>query len=304
MEAKDKLLALLMVIVWGANFTIIKLGLGGIPSMLLVAVRYLLVFFPAIFFVKKPASSWKYIIAYGFTVGVGQFSCLFYALEIGMPAGLASIIVQLQGFIAPFLSALFLDEKLSAKQLVGFFVAALGLVLIGLASSSQGVTSIPFSAFLLTIGAALFWSVSNIISKSASIEAKKEGKQLDMFALVVWSSLIPPLPMFGLSLLINTPSLIISSLSTLSLMSVFSVLYLAYASTLFAYKVWNDLISKYPMAKVSPISLLIPIFALLVSQLILSEELSKMQWLGVVVILAGLLISNLTPKKRPSPPKP
>lgn len=298
MKQKDMLLALLVVILWGANFTVIKLGLGGVPSMLLVAVRYLLVFFPAIFFIKKPATSWKYICAYGFTVGVGQFSCLFYAMEIGMPAGLASIIVQLQGFISPFLSALILKEKLSSKQLIGFAIAALGLVIIGLASTSQGLSTIPTSAFLLTIGAPLFWSLSNIISKSASSEASKRGVKLDMLALVVWSSLIPPLPMLGLSLLVDTPELIIKSLTNLNFMSVFAAFYLAYASTIFGYGVWNNLISKYPMAKVSPISLLVPIFGLLVSQVVLSEHLTKFQWLGVAVILTGLIFSNLQFRKR------
>lgn len=291
------LLALLVVIVWGANFTVIKLGLGGVPSMLLVAIRYLLVFFPAVFFIKKPATSWKYIIAYGFTVGVGQFSCLFYAMEIGMPAGLASIIVQLQGFISPFLSALLLKEKLSSKQLIGFAIAALGLVIIGIASTNQGLSTIPTGAFLLTIGAPLFWSVSNIISKSASSEAAKRGEKLDMLALVVWSSLIPPLPMLGLSLLVDTPQLILKALTNLNFMSVFAAFYLAYASTIFGYGVWNHLISKYPMAKVSPISLLVPIFGLLVSQIVLSEHLSMVQWLGVAVILTGLIFSNLPFKK-------
>ncbi|NLY73096.1 MAG: EamA family transporter, partial [Tissierellia bacterium] len=86
MNRKDALLALLVVIIWGANFTVIKLGLGGVPSMLLVAIRYSLVAFPAVFIIKKPKTSWNYIIWYGLTVGVGQFSCLFYAMEIGMPA--------------------------------------------------------------------------------------------------------------------------------------------------------------------------------------------------------------------------
>lgn len=53
MKGKDLILALLVVIIWGANFTVIKLGLDGIPSMLLVAIRYTLVAFPAVFFVKK-----------------------------------------------------------------------------------------------------------------------------------------------------------------------------------------------------------------------------------------------------------
>lgn len=297
MKTKDMILALLVVIIWGANFTIIKLGLGGVPSMLLVAVRYTLVAIPGIFFIKKPDTSWKNIIAYGFTVGVGQFSCLFYAMEIGMPAGLASIIVQLQGFISPFLSSLVFKEKLTRKQLLGFLVAALGLGLIALASTGQGLTAIPPLALMLTIGAPFFWASSNIISKGASIEARKRGKELDMLSMVIWSSLVPPLPMLVISYLVDTPELILAAFKSLSSMSIFSAIYLAYGSTVFGYGVWNILISKYPLAKIAPISLLVPIFGLLVSQLVLSEHLSGLQWMGVAVILLGLIISNISIKK-------
>lgn len=293
MKRKDLILALLTVIVWGANFTVIKLGLGGVPSMLLVALRYTLVVFPSIFFIKKPATSWKWMITYGLSVGVGQFACLFYALQLGMPAGLASIIAQIQSFISPFLGRLFLNEKLKTKQLAGFTLAAAGLLLIGRASTAQGLTTIPPAAFLLTIGAPLFWSISNIIAKKASQEASEKGEKLDMLGLVVWSSLIPPLPMLGLSLLIDTPERMIQALSSLSWLSIFSAFYLAYLSTLFAYGIWNYLLSSYPIAKVSPLSLLVPVFGLLVSRLVLFEELTSNQWLGVVVILLGLLVSNL-----------
>jgi len=104
MKKKDIILALLVVIIWGANFTVIKLGLGGVPSMLLVVFRYIITAFPAVFFIKKPNTEWKYIIMYGLFVGVFQFSCLFYAMEIGMPAGIASIVLQFQAFISPILA--------------------------------------------------------------------------------------------------------------------------------------------------------------------------------------------------------
>ena len=77
MKKKDILLSVLLVTIWGVNFTVIKFGLSGVPSMLLVALRYLFTSFPAIFFIKKPKTELKYIIIYGLTVGVGQFSCLF-----------------------------------------------------------------------------------------------------------------------------------------------------------------------------------------------------------------------------------
>lgn len=293
MKKKDFILALMVVIIWGANFTVIKLGLGGVPSMLLVAIRYTLVAIPAVFFIKKPKTEWKYIIFYGLAVGVGQFACLFYAMEIGMPAGLASIIAQLQAFISPFLSSIILKEKLKRKQLIGFAIAATGLVVIGIAATSKGISSIPISALLLTICAPIFWSISNIIARHASNIASANDEKLEMLNLVIWSSLVPPIPMVGLALLIDTPTTLINSLMNLEFISIFSALYLAFAATLFAYGYWNTLISKYSIGKISPLSLMVPITGLLTARIVLGEQLSQLQWVGVIIILFGLVVANI-----------
>lgn len=297
MKRKDFLLAILVVIIWGANFTVIKLGLGGVPPLLLVTLRFVLVAFPAIFFVKAPKMEIRDIVLYGFTVGVGQFGCLFYAMHIGMPAGLASIIVQLQAFISPLLGYLILKEQIKPKQLVGFAIGALGLVVIGIDSISNGISSIPIEAILLTIGAPVFWSISNIVVKVASEKSKKKNESLDMLSLVVWGSLVPPIPTLILALLIDSPQVLINSISNLNIISIFSIFYLAYGSTLFGYGFWSILISKYPISKISPLSLLVPITGLLTAKIVLSEELSELQWIGVSVIIVGLIITSLNFKE-------
>lgn len=296
MKKKDMILALLLVTIWGVNFTVIKLGLGGVPSMLLVALRYLLTAFPAIFFIKKPRTEWKYIILYGLTVGVGQFSCLFYAMEIGMPAGIASIVLQIQAFISPALAAVFLNEKLKTKQIVGSAIAAAGLVIIAAANTAGGIGSIPFTAILLILLAPVFWAASNIVARIASDKAAANGEKLDMFSLVVWSGLIPPVPMLGLALMLDTPQSLLSVITNLNGISIFAIIYLAFGATLFGYGVWNVLIGKYPLSKVAPLPLAVPVIALLSARIVLDEQLSSMQWLGVSVILAGLIITNLNPE--------
>lgn len=293
MKKKDIFLALLLVTIWGVNFTVIKLGLGGVPSMLLVALRYLLTVFPAIFFIKKPNTEWKYIVMYGLFVGVGQFACLFYAMEIGMPAGIASIVLQIQAFISPVLAMLFLNERLKTKQIIGFIIAASGLVIIGMANAKSGIDSIPIAAIVLNLLAPFFWAASNIVARIASDKAQAKGEKLDMFSLVVWSGLIPPIPMFGLALVLDTPETIWNIVTNLSGISIFAIVYLAFGATLFGYGVWSVLLGKYPMSKVAPLPLTVPIIALLSARVVLEEQLSSMQWVGVTVILIGLVITNL-----------
>lgn len=293
MKRKHILMAVLLVIIWGINFSVIKLGLQGIPSMLLVALRYLLTSFPAIFFIKKPKTELKYIVLYGLTVGVGQFSCIFYAMEIGMPAGITSIVIQIQAFISTGLAVVFLKEKIEKKQIIGFIVAAAGLILI--ASPEGSINEIPPLAYFLILAAPTFWATSNIIAKIASNKAAQKGEKLNMVSMVVWSGLIPPLPMIGLALLFDTPETLINVVTNLSGLSIFSVLFIAFGATLTAYGIWSILISEYPMGMVAPITLLVPIVGLLSARIILSEQLSANQWWGFIVILVGLVIANVNP---------
>ena len=292
MKRRDLILALLVVIVWGANFTVIKLGLAGLPPMLLVALRYTFAAVPAIFFVKRPDIGWKYIIAYGMAVGVGQFSCLFYAMNIGMPAGTSSVILQSQVFFTLIFAAVLLKEHLRIFHALGVIISAIGLFFISGNIGSGQMSSLPLGALFLTLLAAAFWGISNIIVRFASKQAAAQGKTIDMFGLVVWSSLVPPLPLFIFALILDTPETLLNIVLGLSGQSIFAILYLSFLATLFGFGLWSFLLSKYPAGKVAPLSLLVPITGLITARAVLGEQLMPIQWLGCGIIILGLIISN------------
>ena len=290
MRKKDLVMALMVVIIWGVNFTVIRLGLNGVPSMLLAALRYTFVL-PALFFVKRPKIDMKYAIAYGLAVGVGQFSCLFYAMQIGMPAGLSSITLQSAAFMTPLLAFLFLHESIKPKQIIGLFIAAIGLAFI--ASNAGSITAVPLPALLLTLLAAFFWALSNIVLKFASNKAEALGEKMDMLGVVVWTSLVPPIPLYIISFILDGPDVMLKTVTSLSAISIFSIFYLAFGATIFGYGTWSVLLGKYPASKIAPLSLMVPVTGLLSSQIILKEQLSTSQWTGGFIILLGLIFSTL-----------
>lgn len=292
MNQRDRLLAFMVVTVWGANFTVIKLGLSGVPPMLLVTLRYILAAVPAVFFVKRPSVQWQTIMAYGLTVGVGQFACLFLAMNQGMPAGVASVVLQSQAFFTLFFAAVFLKESIKVSQLIGLAAAGFGLFLIGGNGGNGSLAAIPVMPFLLTVFGAAFWGLSNIIVRYADRQSTARGEKLDMLSLVVWSSLVPPIPLLALAMLLDPPGTLIHAIFHLNGVSVFAILYLAFCATLFGYYTWSTLLAKYSATKVAPLSLLVPITGLITAQLVLGEKLTKMQWLGCMVILTGLVITN------------
>ncbi|TFI19837.1 O-acetylserine/cysteine exporter, partial [Herbaspirillum sp. 3C11] len=74
-------LVLLVILVWGVNFAIIKVGLNGVPPLLLGALRFLLAAFPALLFVRPPKLPLRLYLAFGLTMSVGQFAFLFSAIH-------------------------------------------------------------------------------------------------------------------------------------------------------------------------------------------------------------------------------
>lgn len=279
MTPKDLLLALLVIIVWGLNFVVIKVGLHGMPPMLMGALRFMLAAFPAILFVRRPQVPLRWMLAYGMTISVGQFAFLFYAMYVGMPAGLASLMLQSQAFFTLFFAALFLGERLRGSNLFGLLVAASGLVLIGL----QGGQAMTLAGFALTIAAASMWALGNVVTR-------KLGK-VNLVGLVVWGSLIPPLPFLALSLWLEGPELISQSLRSLSLDSLLVLAYLAFGATILGYGLWSRLLSLYPASQVAPFSLLVPVVGISSSALLLGERLGGLQMVGAALVMAGLLIN-------------
>ena len=289
MSRKDIAIALLVVIIWGANFTVIRLGLDGIPPLLLVSLRFLLAAFPAILFVKKPAVGFRYLLAYGLSVGVGQFGCLFYAMHIGMPAGVASVVLQAQAFFTLLFAVTLLNESVTLRQLAGLGLAAIGLYLVG--GISGKTSEITLGALMLTLAGAAFWGMSNIVVRKATSFAASQGEKLDMLSMVVWSALIPPVPLLLLSYLIESPERILGAITHLNGVSLFSVAYLAFGATILGYGAWSYLLSRHPANRVAPWSLLVPVAGLITARIVLNERLSAIQWIGCLLVVAGLVVA-------------
>jgi O-acetylserine/cysteine efflux transporter len=286
MSPKDLLLALVVVLAWGVNFVVIKVGLHGVPPLLLGALRFMLAAFPAVLFVKRPKLPLRWLFAYGATISFGQFAFLFTAMYVGMPAGLASVVLQAQAFFTLVFAAFFLGERFRAQNVIGLLIAAGGLALIGLQSTGAGGAGaqvMTVAGFVLTLCAACMWALGNIVTK-------KVGK-IDLVGLVVWASLIPPLPFFVLSYFMEGPQRIETALTGIGMPSIGAIVYLAFIATILGYSLWSRLLSKYPASQVAPFSLLVPIVGLASAALALGERLTAAQVGGAALVMAGLVVN-------------
>ena len=279
MSPRDLLLALVVIIVWGMNFVVIMIGLDDVPPMLLGALRFLLAAVPAVFFIKRPQVPLRWMLAYGLTISLGQFAFLFTAMKYGMPAGLASLVLQSQAFFTLCFAAMFLGERIRAANLLGLVIAACGLALIG-AQSGLGMT---LSGFVLTICAASMWALGNIVTR-------KVGK-VNLVGLVVWGSLVPPLPFLVLSLWLEGPQVIETALRGIGWQTILVLAYLAFGATILGYGLWSRLLSRYPANQVAPFSLLVPVVGLTSASVLLGERLGTWQLGGALLVMIGLAVN-------------
>jgi len=280
MKSRDVLLAVIVTALWGINFSIIKIGLGAFDPFLLASLRFVFCALPWIFVFKRPQVPFSFVFWYGLVLGVMQFGMLFLAIRLGLSAGLASVVLQLQVFFTIGFSALTMGERITPRQLSGMLLAFAGVLVVTQTTDSGNVLAIA-----LVVGAAASWGIANII-------VKRSGAS-DMLGFTVWSSLVPPIPLLGFALLVNGPEHVAADLAQVHWRGLAAVLYLVYPTTLFGYSAWNYLLRKYRTSLVAPLTLLVPIFGMFASMLIFDEALTARKLLAAGLVLGGLLINML-----------
>lgn len=282
----DSLRALAVVVLWGLNFVVIKTGLQGLSPMLLGALRFAAASLPFLLWVGKPNLPWRYIIAYGLAQGLGQFGFLFWGLQLGMTAGMASVVMQMQAFFTLLLATPLLGERARSWQLWGLIVAFSGLIAIA-SAHGEGPGQMTLIGFVLTACAAFMWACSNIVVRLANQYGSYEP-----FPFVVWTSIVPIVPFMTISVWTEGWDSVQAQLMSLNLLSTASVLYLAWLATLLAYTLWTTLLQRHTAGKVTPFSLLVPVVGLAAAAAAYGEAPSWLQWLGSGAVLMGLVINQ------------
>jgi len=297
LSPRDFVLVLAVVTIWGFAFVPMRWALDTVPPFALAALRFLCAGIPAVFLVRRPDVSWTALVAYGFAIGVFQFGLLFLGLRLGMPAGLASLVIQTQAFFTIALAAWWLRDRLGFHAIAGATIAGAGIVVLGAYKVTAGAGA-SIVGFALVIAAALSWAIANIIAKVAGRDRDGNDRGVDMFALVVWSSLAAPVPLFVASYVFEGGPQAVAAVRDMTWQPWACVLFMSYFATLFGLASWNALLHRYPTAVIAPFALLIPVSGLASGAIFLGERLAGTQFVGVALVLAGLGWNVLGPQAR------
>jgi O-acetylserine/cysteine efflux transporter len=283
-------LGLLVALIWGVNFVAIDLGLRDTLPLVLVALRFALVAVPLVFFVPKPDAPWRVIIGIGLFMSTGQFGLLFTAMHLGLPAGLAAVILQCQMIFTLVIGALALRERPTRMQLLGALIGVVGLGIVALGRLEGDGGFAAFVPMLICIAAGLSWAIGNVISRSAA--------GADGFGIVVWSALVVPVPVLALSLIVDGPAAVGDAFATIGWQTIVSVGFTACLASLVGYTIWNMLLGRYPAALVAPFALLTPPIGLAAAAVLLGQVPNTLELLGSALLVGGVAVGQVRRRAR------
>ncbi|MDC0610370.1 EamA family transporter [Vibrio sp.] len=278
MKGKDILLVTLVMIIWGVNFSAIKLGVTQLDPLIVAAARFFFATFPIIFFVRRPPVAWKYLLAYGLIFGTGIWGMASCAITFGLSSGMASVLLQMDVITSVLIGVWLYKEKVSLQMGLGITIALAGLI-ISVMYTNGNITLLGVIFIFIS---AIFWPLAGVVIRASGTKAA--------FSFNIWGMLFAPVPLFFLSLVINGFDGLMTTIENWNGQVWFSILFQAYPTTVFGYWVWNKMVLKYPMSKLAPMTLLTSVFALLSGFMIYGEQLSTIQWISCSAFLLGILM--------------
>ncbi|WP_218171149.1 EamA family transporter [Pseudomonas yamanorum] len=279
MSKLDLLAGALVTVIWGANFSVIGLGLQSLDPFLLTLLRFTFCAIPLVFFIRRPRGvSYCTLATYGVLFGAGLWGVVNIAMYNGLSAGMSSVFLQFSAFFTIVLSGLFLNESINRVHMAGMAFAVAGLLLILYLSNKTSTTL----GIVLVLLAAVAWSVCNLI-----VKVKKPA---DMIAFIVWSSLFSLPVLLLMTLWFEGLRPFENLLEDFTWGAGFSIFFQCYITTIGGYLVWNNLMKKYPASMVAPLSLIVPVSGILASWLFFDERLSLGQFLAIGLVFVGIAI--------------
>lgn len=293
MTFRDRLLATAVAVLWGGNFLAIHVGLQHFPPLFMAALRFAVIAVPVLLLVPRPRVPLRWLLGYGLGFGTVQFVFLFVAMDIGMPTGLASLVLQASAPFTVLLAATLLREPLSPRQGVGIGLAVLGLAAIAV-SRAQSSALLPV---LLTLLGALGWAFGNLANRLAVRDAGDPAPH--PLSLTLWMSVIPPLPLLAASWVVEGPAAgwdaLRAALTPAGRPGLLALAYVAVLATVVGSGIWTALMGRYPAGVVAPYSLLVPVVGIALAATVLGERPSAVELVSAAVIVGGVLLGTPRP---------
>ncbi|GGY04763.1 membrane protein [Litchfieldella qijiaojingensis] len=285
MPLRDLLLGFTVIAIWALNIIVIKVGVADMPPLLMTTLRFMLVAALLVPFNPVAPHQFPFLLLLSATFGTLHFALLFIGLEQA-EAGTGALLVQMGTPFATLLAVIFLKERLGPKRLVGLILSFAGVIV--LAGGPTLPSALPLALLLLS---ALGWAVSQLLIK--------RGPNIPPLALAGWVALFA-VPQVALgSLLFEHDHM--NAMVNAGWAGWGAVLYTAVMSSIVAYGLWYGLLRRHPVNRVVPMTLLVPVLAVLLGVILLGDGLGIHKLAGGALVVTGIALIILRFRPRPKP---
>lgn len=287
MNLRDLGLVLLIMVIWGLNYPVGKIGVNAVPPMMLISIRFFMVGLLVLPFVPVPWGHMRRIFYLSVMIGVLHFAPNFTGLQF-VDSGVGAILNQLSVPFSAIMAAIFFHDRIGWRRLLGMALAFAGVaVLMG---EPKRATDLWGAA--LMIFAALAWAISLVQTKFL--------KQVHPLSLVGWMTLMAAPQLVVLSLLLEEQP--VTAALSMGWNGWGPILYMAIFVSVLSHSLWYDLIQRHPINVTAPYALLTPVFGVLFGVLMLGEPLTWWMIAGSLITLAGVTIITIRRPYQAAPP--
>jgi O-acetylserine/cysteine efflux transporter len=278
--------AVMVPLLWGYQFVVIKVGIVEFPPLFFLGLRFLAMALLLVPFVKKPARQELSPVA-AISVFLGGLNFGLFYVGLGLGSGsISAVAYQLATPFTILLAWPLLAERPSLITSSGVLLAFLGVVVLA-AGPGLSANAIPI---LLVVGAALAFAVANVLTK-------RHGP-FDPLMLTGWSSLFTVPQVMLMSFVLEDGQL--TSLVAADERGWLALAYTVFIGGIVGFSLWFWLIARCTMGRVAPFGLLLPVFALISSVLFLDEHITPTLIVGALLAISGVAITQVRSSALPN----
>lgn len=285
MTVRDFLFLSAICFVWGLNLVVTRWVVAdmGVPPIFFAAVRFLGVALVLIPFLRPIPKQIGILFLVSMFIGAGHFALLFMGLA-NAEASAASVTGQLGVPFSTLMSVVFLSEKIHLRRGIGIVLAFVGVLIIAVDPDSFSISI----GLLYIVGSAFVGSVGGILMKRMTPITALQSQ--------AWVGLFSFLPLFLLSGLVETGSTDAYLAGGWGVW--LATLYAVLGVSAFAHGGFYSLIKRYDISLLSPLTLMTPVWGVVLSALLLGEVLTFQLIIGSIISLGGVLVIAIRPNRR------
>lgn len=289
MKVQDLALAIFVISIWGLNFVVVKTGVTEIPPFLFMTLRFAVAALLLLPFLRWPTGKFWPLFAYSMVLGVGHFTAMFSAIALTDSSTIA-LLSQLNTPFAVILAAVVYKDYPGWRRCLGIAIAFGGCAVIAGEPDFKGGM---LPVLLVVIGTFL-WAVS-----AAQVKALGDINHLNLNG---WLAIMATPQLFAITYF--TESADLQTLMDISWLGWGTVLYQSIMVVIVGYGIWYGLLKRYPISRVIPLTLLLPLFGVAGGTLILGEELTQYMVIGGILVMIGVAIITFRQVKKAAQHQP